>query len=281
MRLDRYDRVSDFLAAAGDHLAAREAEHNLILGISASVERSPALYPEPPYFAVVTDADRVVAAALRTPPFNLVLSEVDDPAALALLSDDLAGTPLPGVTGPPGAAAAFAERWVAAGGGSWRVAMEEQVYQLTRVVAPRPAPGSARLAVPADRGLIEEWLSAFGREALMDRDAERARLGIEDWLSPGGRRFWLWEDAGRPVSLVSAGSRTPNGIRIGPVYTPPSHRGRGYASNLTAEVSRRMLAEGRRFCFLYTDAANGTANRIYRAIGYERVTDALMVRFAP
>jgi hypothetical protein len=63
------------------------------------------------------------------------------------------------------------------------------------------------------------------------------------------------------------------------VYTPPEHRGRGYASTLTASVSQRMVDEGRRFCFLYTDLANHTANKIYRAIGYVPVADALMLRF--
>ena len=41
MRLDRYTRVADFLAATGDFLAAREAEHNLMLGISSSLRASP------------------------------------------------------------------------------------------------------------------------------------------------------------------------------------------------------------------------------------------------
>ena len=54
---------------------------------------------------------------------------------------------------------------------------------------------------------------------------------------------------------------------------------RGYASNLTAAVSQALLDEGRTFCFLYTNLANGTANRIYQAIGYEPVTDAVMIRF--
>jgi predicted GNAT family acetyltransferase len=39
------------------------------------------------------------------------------------------------------------------------------------------------------------------------------------------------------------------------------------------------MNEGRRFCFLYTNLANPTSNRIYQAIGYEPVTDALMVSF--
>jgi predicted GNAT family acetyltransferase len=101
---------------------------------------------------------------------------------------------------------------------------------------------------------------------------------LAEW-ERGDRRFWLWEDGGAPVSLVGGGSRTPNGVRIGPVYTPPEQRGRGYASSLTAAVSQRLLDEGRRFCFLYTNLANPTSNRIYLTIGYRPVADALMVAF--
>ncbi len=54
MRLDRYTRVADFLAAAGDFLAAREAEHNLILGISSALRRTPGSIDGPPYLAVVS-----------------------------------------------------------------------------------------------------------------------------------------------------------------------------------------------------------------------------------
>ena len=46
-------------------------------------------------------------------------------------------------------------------------------------------------------------------------------------------------------------------------------------------MSALLLGEGRTFCFLYTDLANPTSNRIYQQIGYEPVTDALMVAFEP
>ena len=75
------------------------------------------------------------------------------------------------------------------------------------------------------------------------------------------------------------GGPTPNGIRIGPVYTPPELRGRGYASALTAQVSQLQLDRGRRFCFLYTDLANPTSNAIYMRIGYERVCDSRELAF--
>ena len=57
-------------------------------------------------------------------------------------------------------------------------------------------------------------------------------------------------------------------------------RGHGYATALTAEVSARRLAAGRRFCFLYTDLANPTSNAIYERIGYHRVCESAEYTFA-
>ena len=62
-------------------------------------------------------------------------------------------------------------------------------------------------------------------------------------------------------------------MRVGPVYTPPDGRRRGYAEAVTAAVTARALARGRRFCFLFTDLANPTSNGIYRRIGYRPVCD--------
>ena len=45
----------------------------------------------------MVSGERVVAAALRTPPFNLVLSEIDDPAAIDRLVEDRWDDDLPGV----------------------------------------------------------------------------------------------------------------------------------------------------------------------------------------
>lgn len=56
------------------------------------------------------------------------------------------------------------------------------------------------------------------------------------------------------------------------MYTPPSQRGRGWASSAVAEVSRRLQAQGARVC-LFTDQANPTSNKIYEALGYHPVVD--------
>ena len=93
------------------------------------------------------------------------------------------------------------------------------------------------------------------------------------WIKGIGRTAYLWRDDDRVVSLTGVGGLTPHGIRVGPVYTPPADRGRGYASNLVAEASQLQLDSGREFVFLSTDLANPTANKIYQDIGYEPVID--------
>jgi GNAT superfamily N-acetyltransferase len=279
MRVDRYATPADFLAAAGPWLTEREAEHNLILGIAATARDNPDMYAAP-FFAAIRDDGGFLAAALRTPPWNLVLSDVDDETALDLLVTDLADVALPGVVGRPDVATEFAVRWVARHGGRWEIGMEERIFELTEVIPPRPVAGGMRAATDADRPLLVDWLAAFGREALGDEEAPRVTTMVDDWLAGRGRALWLWEDDG-PASLTGAGGETPHGIRIGPVYTPPELRGRGYASALVAAVSQAQLDAGLRFCFLYTDLANPTSNKIYQAIGYRPVTDAVRIDFRP
>ena len=62
-------------------------------------------------------------------------------------------------------------------------------------------------------------------------------------------------------------------VRVGPVYTPPEHRKRGYASSAVAAASEQALAEGATRCMLFTDVSNPTSNSIYRALGYVRCGD--------
>jgi len=131
---------------------------------------------------------------------------------------------------------------------------------------------------------VSQWVIDFAREALPRNDQERLAESVDTWTEMTGRTIYLWEapdEQGqpRPVSLTGVSGATPHGIRIGPVYTPPAFRGRGYASVLVAQVSQAQLHAGRRFCFLYTDLANPTSNKIYQEIGYRPVTDALRIDF--
>ena len=138
-----------------------------------------------------------------------------------------------------------------------------------------------RLADTGDRTLALDWMTAFTEEALHGADDPgRIERSVDARLEPGGAGgICLWETAGRAVSLAGFGGPTPNGLRIGPVYTPPEHRGHGYGSAVTAAASQIALDRGKRFCFLYTDLANPTSNAIYMRIGYRPVCDSREIAF--
>jgi predicted GNAT family acetyltransferase len=151
---------------------------------------------------------------------------------------------------------------------------------LEAVTPPVGVPGALRLARPSDRERMVEWMLAFDHEAMgPDAGRRNMRALVDDMLGSPMRTAYIWEVAGEPVSMCQAVGRTPRGIRIGAVYTPPDHRRRGYASAITAAASQLQLDKGRRWCFLFTDLANPTSNRIYQAIGYRPVRDVQLIRF--
>jgi predicted GNAT family acetyltransferase len=274
VQVERHADADSFLARAGGFLLEREAEHNLILGLCARLRHDPQMYGHDPYFAVAVKGGGIVAVALRTPPHNLILSQVDDERALEPLASDVHSVfdALPGVVGPTKAVGVFARTWEERVGAPARLALRQRIYRAEEARPPAGVAGQMRTYAEGDRKLLLEWLDAFVAEALPAAPPEDSEGVLEHRLTDPAGGFVLWEDD-RPVSFGGFGGPTPNGIRIGPVYTPPELRRRGYASALTAELTRTLLEGGRRFCFLFTDLANPTSNTIYQRVGYEPVTD--------
>jgi predicted GNAT family acetyltransferase len=271
----------EFEAEAGPFLSLREAENNLILGLVTGLKAGRSFGPEPAFFTVVYLDGRVVGAAMRTPPLNLLLAAGTEERALRPMLDRLESetTDLPGMSGPKVLVTAAARAWCERHRLSARVLMSSRIYQLTKVKPPRPVGGGMRVATSADSDLIAAWFQAFAIESqpYADGSIEHARDLADHWIDSGG--LYVWEHGGIS-SMAGVGGKTPNGIRVSAVYTPPERRRHGYASALVAALSQAQLDAGRRFCFLYTDLANPTSNKIYREIGYEPVSDVDEYRFA-
>ena len=174
------------------------------------------------------------------------------------------------------AAAHVAAAWERRSGGRATLAIEEAAHRLERVTAPaRPAAGALRAARQSDRALLVRWSLDFAREASDDYgDAEGV---VDRRLRNGG--LHVWEDGEEPVCMLGVNIEVAGVVRIGPVYTPPAHRRRGYASSAVAAASEAALARGAKACMLFTDLANPTSNRIYAAVGYERFADWREYRF--
>ena len=170
------------------------------------------------------------------------------------------------VGGPAGLAQPLAASVAARSGATVSTVMEQRLLVATEVRRPTGVPGRARPARAADRPLLGAWLDDFGVEALGVEPR-----GVEHWVarlvdSPWEQ--WVWEVDGEPVSLVNGRVTTPVSSRLGPVWTPPAHRGRGYAGACTAHVTEVLLARGEIRVTLFTDRANPTSNALYARVGF-------------
>jgi len=99
-----------FLAEAEPLLLADEARHNLILGLAGTIRDSPDHYPSRSLWLVRDEGGKVAAAALRTPPYNLILAAPRSEEALAVLARGIAED-LPGVVGAEPESVGFADFW--------------------------------------------------------------------------------------------------------------------------------------------------------------------------
>jgi GNAT superfamily N-acetyltransferase len=283
MRVLWFSNVEAFYARVAPYLLPREAEHNLTLGLLGTIRHFPARYPDAIYALVEADDGAVQLVAIKTnPERNLILSLAQSPAAIASLADELhaRGLPLPGVTAPNDESVAFAGAWAARTGQVAHLDTPMRTFKLDAVTPITGVPGHMRRPLGEDRALIIEWELAFRAEAFpeLTPNPEESARAVDFRLNSDIAGIFLWDDGGA-VSYVGYGGPTPHGIRIGPVYTPPEHRKRGYASACVAQLSQHLLNTGHEFCFLFTDLRNPTSNHIYQQIGYRAVCDFNEYRF--
>ena len=261
------------LAEAGCFLAHDPVRNNVILTVlteqGASNER-------PGRYWVARHDDEVVGLVLQsTSQYNPVLSAMTDDVAVAC-ADAIAdcGEPIPGVMGVAGAAAAFAGQWTERTAYGAVPVMGQRIYEVTEVVQPNDVPGKIRVANESDRSLLAEWIDEFQVAVGEQRGGAQQLLNSR---LPGGH-LRVWVDDQRVVSMAGAKDGVHGVARIQAVFTPPEHRGRGYAGACVAALSQQVLDRGDR-CILYTDLGNPTSNSVYRRIGYRAVAECTRYRF--
>ncbi|MGW0217112.1 GNAT family N-acetyltransferase [Micromonospora chokoriensis] len=287
LRLRFFTDPGEFLAVSDDYLRADPVVCTVVTTIAHRLMSQLAEGIAQPdrnwWLAVVDDTGAVVGAGMRTAPYAPYppfLLPMPDEAAVAL-AHVLHGRDeeVLAVNGALPTVDLFATELTRLVGGRVQVAQHTRLHELGELTCPPPVPGRLVVATEDDLDLVRRWHAAFMGDA--DEQAGRPR-GTNAHEAPEraemlrrlrAGRLWFWvDDTGQPVHLSGANPPSFGVARVGPVYTPPSQRGRGWASNAVAEVSRRLQAEGARVC-LYTDQANPTSNKIYAALGYRPVVD--------
>lgn len=278
--------TAEFLDVAGEFLRAEAARNSVMLTVTADLEAAgPGAGGGADHGGMLfgwqrAEAGPLTAAFMHTPGYPVMLSAMSETAAAELARDlTAAGRQVSGINAAQEAADAFTAAWRDRTGDGVTVHRRMRLFRLARLAPPAPSPeGSARPGTGTDRDLLVAWFGAFARE-VGDIPAHDNRSDIDNRLGYGG--ITLWEARGAPVSVACLTRAVGGMARIGPVYTPPDLRGRGYAAGATAAVSQAALDAGVRDVVLYTDLANPVSNALYERLGYRAVEDRVLLSFEP
>lgn len=278
MEIRLHDDLEVFAELAFPLLRADPVRHTVAISVLTAQLR-----PDAPrnmtHLITVHEKGEVAGVALQTSGWAMIVSALPArfaPALAALLAER--GPEPNGVSGPQPEAEAFADAWLARTGQGRRDAMRQRLFALRKLTPPTGVAGGARVATLEDLELLVRWRNDFADDAL---PAGWPRAGAEAVARQvrAGQGNVLWEAGGLPVALATASVPSAGMSRIGPVWTPPPHRNRGFGSAVTAAASRWALDAGARHVVLYTDLSNPVSNAIYPRIGYRPQFDAVELAF--
>jgi len=207
--------------------------------------------------------------AIRSPGRAILLGKLDKAECQKLAQDTISDAST-GVVGADQTA-----HWFASHATSMGAKFDPPIPQRIHVIEGPPrypgAAGAPRPVTAADAPLLFEWLTAFHHEAVPHDPAPRMEHAEK---SAGSGRYLFWTVDGEPVSMAAISRRLSRSAAIAPVYTPPEHRGCGYAGSVTAAVVEGIFAEGKTAACLYTDLRNPMSNRCYAKVGFESYCDS-------
>lgn len=282
MQVIHHPHARSFLGATRSFLEPNQAEAGLLYGLALISEKNESPDPKRTLFIhIEDDAGKPLFAILRMGrPGVLIFGNPDGwPAAAAYV--------LPGIRKyypEISALHGHTEQVMAvvdAAKQAYDVDTRQGLYRVDQLIPPRPCSGGPRIATMKDHQLITDWYFKFVEEA-MQEVPNRSETAKTTQRMITNRDFHLWEDDEMTVAMTSVSRPTGRGITVSYVFTPAEFRGKGYASNLTAAVTRSMFEDrSLEFCTLFTDMANPTSNKIYQAIGYYKIADVVYINLKP
>ena len=130
-----------FLKVATPLLATSPVAHNVIYGVASRLANA-GDGADDAFFATAEDDGLAVGVAMRTPPRDAVIGGDWSRSRDTLVTALYAHSPsLPGIQGPPGEAAAFADQWARHTRCQVIHGMRLRLFKLIEVTTPRACPG--------------------------------------------------------------------------------------------------------------------------------------------
>lgn len=278
MKIKVYNSLNEFMDETFALLTQYELQNNLIIGNCIRAEEYN-LDTSAFFLATIKDKQNdIILIAMQTPPYPLLIFEVGNKIndeGLDYLIDYLVNNEMniPGIVTEKQLAKRFVERYTKKTNTITKIGMNMRIYRLDKVKYRENEKGQLRKATLDDLFYIPYWNDAFADECDIKINTADFLLRLEKFKKQVEFGYlYVYEDR-IPVSMISMGRKTLNGVILNNVYTPPHYRKNGYATNMVSEICSLLLNEGYQFCGLFTDLKNPISNSIYQKVGFYPVCD--------
>jgi len=263
LKLVRYKDADEFHEQCRDWLMVREDLNNGLINLGNLLSQNQEIFQQPYWYGGFVDTKGMVGCAIHARPDGLVLSEMPDQAVNMLVRNSSGELEfVDRVLGPTKTAQYFAENWGRAVGVCPQSQSEWNVYRLDNIVPLTfTASGRLRPGTIDDTPLVHSWGADYG-------DERPAPVDVPNYLSRKLKNgdLYVWEDLG-PRTILTIAGRIGKGVRVSAIYTPPQHRGNGFASTALQEICRRMKSDGFSYVTLSV-LVNDPAERVYQKLGF-------------
>lgn len=283
MKVEFYEDINKFTDLVFPFLLKNEAKNNLLFMILNSLKENMHRYGDyKPSLIIVLENEEIKLVSIRTPPYNQLISYTDELKTIDFLIEELIkkNADLPGVLGFKQGAERFVNLWCEKKGLNPQLVRNERGYKLIEVAEETIGKRTFIVGTEANQSIVLKWAEEMVIEAGLMTEAEQMNRTLkqikQDIID---QKMFLILDNNEPVSMARKAGKTPNGSLINFVYTPPNLRRNGYATECVAKLSKQLLEEGNKFCFLFTDLANPISNSIYQKIGYHPIIDLDQYKF--
>ena len=270
--------ISDYMEKVEHLLIKKEACNHLLLGLMNYYQTT---ISKDIYLGYIMENSSLQYAFMQTPLNQWILADIDhvDEQMIRNLAQFLytRGMKVPGIQGPTSVAEIFVKEWLPLKKTRAKLYKKELVYRLDKQEKTIYTTDKLMKATIKEHELVRKWLIHFGKETNEIITDIRASHMATKYIENGSLYFWLVD--GEPVSMANQSQKTKHGVTINAVYTPDAQKGKGYATNLVATLSQKLLDEGNAFCCLLADKENPTSNYVYQKIGYQVVGESVVYRF--
>ena len=133
-----------------------------------------------------------------------------------------------------------------------------------------------RVAQESDKDVLISWRIDFNVEATNAQRGPDLEASVRKEISERLKEqdLYILEKAGQPIGYCGVGGGIADMVMVGPVWTVPQHRGRGYAKCVTAGALQ-LCAEARKGALkeAVLFASLPAAIRVYESLGFKRTAD--------